>query len=536
VLIEEISLSLDEGFVVFTGETGAGKSLLVKAIKLVLGEKASPEFIAPGEDSAEVEAVLWGGELLKKRLSEVGKEPEEEVHIKRIITPKRHRLYINGSPATLRELNFLTRDLVLLTSQHEYYSLFSREAQLKLLDGFLGLKNLLKKYKNAFKRWKELRQAFKEKEKELKELSKKRDFLEFQLKELKDASPSPEEEKELLAKREKLKNLVLLKELSSELINSLEGAEENLRKSQKIFEKLEEVEEQFKGLASKFEEYFYEVKEAKRDVESFFYDLPADDSELDEVEARLARYERLKKKYETDTEGLVNLMKELEDKLKSVDLGEESLVNLKKELSLVESELCRIAKELSKLRKEGAKKLEEELKRELLELGLEKSSLIVEVKERNLTSEDAFDEFGINEVRFMFVSNPGSEPKPLEKVASGGELSRIFLACKTVLKGESFPSAFIFDEVDTGIGGITAKKVAKKLKKLSENAQVVCITHLPQIAALADIHFVVEKSSSEGKTTTTIKKVEGSDRLKEIARMLGEPGNISLAKEFLNSL
>ena len=530
VIIEEVNLSLEEGFNVFTGETGAGKSLLVQAIKLILGEKASPTLIKPGEKEAEVSAILWGGETLAKRLESLGHEPEEEIHIKRIISQKRQRTYLNGSPITLKELSLITKDLIVLTSQHEFYSLLSSESQLNYLDTFLKLLPLRREVEALYE---ELKNIKKHAEKLLgtsESLEVKKDFLRYQINELEALNPSVEEESELNLQRERLKNLAFLKESLVSLVESLNVSEEHIARASHLLEKLKTFEPSFERIANTFSEFYYELKEALREAESKLMELPEDESQLDEIEARLAKYEKLKKKYGVaTTEELIEVWEKLKQELSEFESLEERLQELKQKEEKVKNEFLKKAKELSKKRKEEAKVLSDVITKELKDLGFEKSKFIVEV-----TPSKEPKETGIDEVKFLFAPNPGTPPRPLEKIASGGELSRVFLVCKSLLKGEE-GVCFVFDEVDTGIGGITAKKLGAKLKTISESGQVICITHLPQIAALADAHFVVEKHILGDKTLTTVKKLSDEERLKEIARMLGEPENLSLAKEFLSS-
>ncbi|WP_038055393.1 DNA repair protein RecN [Thermodesulfobacterium hydrogeniphilum] len=534
VLIEEAHLDLDNGFVVFTGETGAGKSLLVKAIKLLLGEKGGSNYIRPGAENGEIEALIWGGKELSKKLENIGYTPQEEIHVRRIISPKRQKTYVNGSPITLSELSYLTKDLIILTSQHEFYTLLHPEKQLEFLDQFLGLEPLLEKFKNLYNDYKNLLSQIKILEDKIAEAQLKKDFILFQINELEELNPDPEEENKLLKEREKLKNLSFLKENLHILISAFEENDNNLSQIISIFEKLSNFESGFKDYFSKIYSFYYEMKEIHRDLSSYLNQLPEDDTYLNEIEERLARYEKLKRKYKRDTHGLIELLKELKDEINLLDSGEEKYEKLKKKEEELKKELFDLAFQLSKKRVKGAPELQSLLKKELKDLGIEKAEFKIKVISKepaieNLTSS------GLEEVKFLFSPNPGIPLKPLEKIASGGELSRIFLACKSIMQDKTRAGTLIFDEVDTGIGGITAKKVAQKIKNLSKNYQILCITHLPQIAALADSHYVVEKKIEENKTQTKIEKVEGEDRLKEIARMLGDPDNLKLAKNFLQT-
>lgn len=534
VLIENIHLDLDKGFVVFTGETGAGKSLLIKAVKLLLGEKGGANYIRPGAKEGEIEAIIWGGEKLSQKLQEAGYTPQEEIHIRRIFSPNRQKIYINGSPVTLTELSKLTKDLILLTSQHEFYTLLSSEKQLEFLDHFLELTPYLKEYQELYYKYKSLVCQIKDLEEKITSSQLKKDFLLFQIREIEELKPDPEEEESLQKEREKLKNLSLLKEKTQFLLSNLEEIEKNFYQIVSSFESLSKIEHKFKDHYSKVFSMYYELKEIARDLFDYSSHLPEDDTALNEIEERLSKYEKLKRKYKKDTQGLIKLLEELKEEIGLLEVGEENYENLLKEEETLKKKLIESALKLSEERLKGIPKLQSLLKKELKDLGMEKADFKIELILREPKIEN-LGPLGLDEVTFLFSSNPGVPLKPLEKVASGGELSRIFLACKSILKEKTEAGSLIFDEVDVGIGGTTAKKIAQKLKDLSQNYQVLCVTHLPQIAVLADIHYVVEKEIKEKETKTKIKKVEGEERLKEIARMLGDPQNLELAKSFLEA-
>lgn len=534
VLIENIHLDLDKGFVVFTGETGAGKSLLIKAVKLLLGEKGGANYIRPGAKEGEIEAIIWGGEKLSQKLQEAGYTPQEEIHIRRIFSPNRQKIYMNGSPATLAELSKLTKDLILLTSQHEFYTLLSSEKQLEFLDHFLELTPYLKEYQELYYKYKSLVSQIKELEEKIASSQLKKDFLLFQIREIEELKPDPEEEENLQKEREKLKNLSLLKEKTQFLLSNLEEIEKNFYQIVSSFESLSKIEHKFKDHYSKVFSMYYELKEIARDLIDYSSHLPEDDTALNEIEERLSKYEKLKRKYKRDTQGLIKLLEELKEEISLLEVGEENYENLLKEEETLKKRLIESALKLSEERLKGIPKLQSLLKKELKDLGMEKADFKIELILREPKIEN-LGPLGLDEITFLFSSNPGVPLKPLEKVASGGELSRIFLACKSILKEKTEAGSLIFDEVDVGIGGTTAKKIAQKLKDLSQNYQVLCVTHLPQIAVLADIHYVVEKEIKEKETKTKIKKVEGEERLKEIARMLGDPQNLELAKSFLEA-
>jgi len=533
ITINSAHLTFDEGFTVFTGETGAGKSVLIKAIMLVLGERGGANFLPSKASSAEIEALIHGGDLLVKRLSEIGLKPEEEIHVRRIITPSRQRIYVNGSPVSLAELSFLTSGLIELTSQHEFYTLFDRKNQLTLYDSLLGLSSLVEEYQKLFERYKSLSRDISILEEKLREKALRKDYLEFQLKEIEELNPSPEEEAHLLSLRNRLRNLSAIKELALALQSTLDSVNTPLKQALNLLDRLASYEPNLYERKTTVESFYYELKDLEREVSRLYAELPEDSQSLDEVEARLAKYERLKKKYQVNAEGLLRLKDEIKRKLLTLETGEEELASLKEERERLLSQLFELAERLSIKRREKKKELEKRIEGELSRLGMMGARLVFELKRKNKLPEE-LTSFGLDELEILFQSNPGLPMKPLEKIASGGELSRIFLILKSLMPFVQ-ASTLIFDEVDAGVGGIIAQRVGEKLKALSEKHQVICITHLPQIAKLADHHFLVEKVQDEEEAQTVIKKLSPDERVKELARMLGEPEELILAKRLLKS-
>lgn len=527
VLIDEVHLHFDEGLTVFTGETGAGKSLLIKALKLLLGDKATPQFIRPTRESAEIEALFYVGEAFIEKLRAKGYPADEEIHIKRIISPQRQRCYLNGSPITLSELTTLTKDLLSLTSQHEHYSFFHKENQLRLIDDFLGLTPSVEEYQKLYLRFKELERELEELRERVTQAKLKRDYLLFQLQEIEDLNPDPEEEQNLLLLRDKLKNLTFLRDSLKALEGLFEATLDQLSQSMAILQKVIPFEPKF---ASRFESVqgcYYELREFLREIGSLSGSLPEDERGLEEVEARLAKYEKIKKKYRCDTEGLLKLRESLKRELSLSEDSEVELERYLQEKAALEEELLKRAQKISEERQRGLEKIKSRLREELKALALERADFEIELKRREALSSN-LRLTGLDEVEFLFSPNPGLPPRPLEKIASGGELSRLFLAFKSLERAFNPVETLIFDEVDTGIGGITALKVGEKLKELAKNNQVLCITHLPQIAKFADHHFVVEKLIGEKETLTRIRKLSEEERALELARMRGEDNLIPL--------
>ncbi len=538
VLIEEANLSLEEGFTVFSGETGAGKSLLIKALRALLGERGGSNFIKPGAPLAEISAVLRESEILPERLKEMGYQPEEEIHIRRIIQPQKQRCFLNGAPISLFELTQLTKDLIFLTSQHEYYSFLQRENQLKFLDALLGHSETMKKYQDLYKAYLELQRKLSELNKKISEALQRKDYLFFQISEIEELNPDPEEEEKLRVQRERLKNFQLFQELKMGLKQALEESKTNLSLAINYLSRLLPFEPNLKGREKVLQEFYYELSELEREIRSWEGDWPEDERDLDFIEARLAKYERLKRKYGRDALGLKKLKEDIKKELSLLETGEEELESLEREKEKIEKELLDLALVLSEQRKKGSKILVDLIKKELRELGMEKVEFEIQVNSKAPIPE-SLTSTGIDDIEFLFSSNPGIPLRPLEKVVSGGELSRIFLSLRSLQslkKVSSSQGVLIFDEIDTGIGGETAFKVGEKLKRLSQSFQIICITHLPQIACFADHHFLVEKDPRDQETLTFIRELKGEERLRELARMLGDKENLELAKNYLKSL
>ncbi|MFN4196910.1 MAG: hypothetical protein ACK4FM_02755, partial [Caldimicrobium sp.] len=364
------------------------------------------------------------------------------------------------------------------------------------------------------------------------EASLRKDYLLFQISEFEELKPDPKEEEELLKLRDRLKHLTQIKELIFLLKNSLNQAQDHLALSINYLQKLAHLEPTMIEREKSIQGLYYEIKELEREIQTLENSLPEDDRDLDEIESRLAKYERLKKKYRKSTEELILLKEELKRELSLVETGEEDLQKLTSQVEKIEKNLLELALHISEERKKGKGKVEELILKELHQLGMEKTLFEITIKRKEVLPSNLTN-LGLDEIEFLFSPNPGIPPRSIEKVASGGELSRIYLALRSLMKESQGVGTLIFDEVDTGIGGETAFKIGEKLKELSKEIQIICITHLPQIARLADHHFVVEKYLGENESRTIFRKVEGKERLQELARMLGDKNNTELALKFL---
>ncbi|QJA06695.1 DNA repair protein RecN [Thermosulfurimonas marina] len=520
LLIEEAHLSLGPGFTVLTGETGAGKSLLIKALRLVLGERGGPEYLRPGAKEAVVEALLASSKL-PKRLSSLGLEPAEEILVRRIITPERSRIFVNGAPVPLKMLARVTQGLVVLTGQHEFRALLSPEYRLRLLDAFAGTEDLRRRYREVFSHLRKLREERRRLEEECSRLARERDFLEFQIREIEEAGLCPGEDEELEREREVLRNLTRLKEGLSEGVRALSVAGRELSQALSALRGLARFEEGLSGLLARLEGAYYEVLEGERELQGRLTSLPEDDSRLEEVEARLARLQNLKRKYGSTVEEILETLVELKARRERLEGGEDRLADLVAEEGRLAEEALGLALELSSERIRAAAELSRRVTEELSGLAFTGAEFRVEVQREEVRPE-ALGPEGLDRVEFLVRTNPGTPERPLEKVASGGELSRIFLALKGALAERDRAACLIFDEVDSGVGGRAAVRVGEKLRELSQRDQVICITHLPQIARLADRHFVVEKEVLGAQAFTRVRELSGEEREREWLRMLGE--------------
>ncbi|MCS7200056.1 MAG: DNA repair protein RecN [Caldimicrobium sp.] len=530
ILIEHVHLEFNSGLTVFTGETGAGKSLLVKALNLLLGEKGGAQYIKPGKEVSEIEAIFSVNKALAKKLESMGYTPIEEIHLKRIISPQRQRCYFNGSPITLNELSLITRELISLTSQHEHYDFLNKERQLQLFDTYIGLSSTVSQYYSLYQEYKSLDKKLKELKENISKILLKRDFLLFQIREIEELNPQPEEEEGLLRQRERLRHLNFIREIIHNLELSSEEASIQLNNVLNLLQKILPFEPKLKERQQHIQELYYELKELNREIRGLLGDLPEDERGLEEVEARLAKYERIKKKYACSTLELLKLKERLKEELGLLDTSEEEVSQLEEKKAFLERTLMDMALKIREERLKGRLKLQEQIREQLMDLAMERAIFEVALREREALPQN-LTAFGLDEIEFLFSSNPGVPPRSLDKIVSGGELSRIFLAFKSLIYDSEGGPTLLFDEVDTGIGGLTALKVGEKLKALAEKTQVICITHLPQIARFADHHFVVEKKFLSDSTETIIRKLSKEERLQELARMLGETENIELASK-----
>jgi len=519
VLVESVDLSFSRGLNIITGETGAGKSLLVGAINLLIGTKVDWDLIS-GKDRAEITGIFETDEKTREILEEFGIETENEIIIRRVLSPgqRKSRAFVNMTPVTQQFLRELTSNLIDIHGQHEHQRLFDTTSHLEYLDKFadtMSLKDLVSK---KFREYQKLKAELEKEKKEVEEAEKARDFLEYQLRELEDADLKIGEEEELEERIKVLSNLETLRSGIQEAITILyeddESAYSRLTRVSAILRNLSEIDESLKIHEATLEEVLIKIDEVWRNLLDYAGKLESEPEELDRLMERLSLINRLKEKYRRDVPGLIKLYNETREKFNKLEIKDEYLKELEKKVKEKYNELLSIAEDLSNKRKSAARKFESLVLDELAELGMQNARFVVNFSEKEV------DETGIDQVEFLISTNPGEEVKPLRKVASGGELSRIMLALKTVLSEIDDIPTLIFDEIDVGIGGRIAEAVGKKLSSIARRRQVITITHLPQIAVYGEKHFVVQKKTLDHRTVTDVRELQGEERVKEIARML----------------
>jgi DNA repair protein RecN (Recombination protein N) len=543
VLIDELHLDFSQGFNVLTGETGAGKSIIVDALNLLLGQRARGDIIRPGSEEASVEAVFdqfdgRSAKRLEKRLRKYGLEPDPEgLFIKRTIKRDgRGRCYINSSPTQLKVLDKIGNLLVDVHGQHEHQSLLHGEVYIDLLDAFAGKEKEADELRDLFSRLREVEQEIENLEEAQRERRRQEDLLKFQIEEIEQAQLTPGEEEPLEQERLLLKHSGQLAE-NAQVVQGLlvEGLEERppvldgLSEVQRRIEEMAEVDSRLEGLSRDLSASLIQIEEIGREVASYSTEIESNPQRLEEVEDRLHMLKRLKSKYGATLEDVLQYLEDTSKHVAELEGADETLAKLNNQRLDLAREFIQDALALSQERQKAAVRLSRAVTRELKDLGLEEGQFMVQV---DAVGESGFtiqmegksyraSSHGIDRVEFLVRTNPGQDAGPLRQIASGGELSRMALAIKTVLGKVDRVATLFFDEIDTGIGGNIAEVVAAKFQQVAQDRQIICITHLPQIAGKADRNFRVSKLSDGEQTQTQVNHLEGEQLVREIARMLG---------------
>lgn len=521
-IIDDISINFGDGLNIITGETGTGKSLIVDAINVILGDRFTAGHAKfPGKE-AVVEALFEippdgrvAGNLEKSGIA----CPGAELVVRRVLTEKgKNRIYVNGSIVTLGVLSEATEGLVNMFGQHEHQNLLKKNNYINYLDDFSQLRHELSEYRTAYAELAELGGKIEALEKKRLEGAEKRDYLRFQVEEIDNVSPASDEDSRLEEERTRLENsekfssslrsaTEFLYEGEGSAVGSLKQAASRLEEVSGLDSSLGKLRDRIGSLLIETEDVFYGLGEFAGKVEH-------NPARLEEVISRLEDIKKLKRKHGGSIGEILEKRRRMESELGEIDNSDELLAELEKKRDSLCGEVLRAARSISSARKAGAGRLEELFAGEAESVGLKNSRFEIDFGEKEISPD------GLDKVDFLFSANPGQKPRPVTKVASGGELSRIMLALRSFVSAGDPGSILIFDEVDAGIGGVVAETIGKKIKGLSAESQVVCITHLPQVAKFADTHLLVAKSFGEGETEVSVDVLSGRRRVEEISRML----------------
>jgi DNA repair protein RecN (Recombination protein N) len=523
-LVEELEWQMSPGFIAVTGETGAGKSIIIGALQLLLGERADKSLIRTGADLCTVEAVFTGNDLQKLNLQlvEAGVEPcENDLIIKRSFSATGGtRQFINGSPTTLSILKNLGDDLVDLHGPHDHQSLLSPEKQLSLLDSFARAKERLDEYRKQYRQLQTLltehaalNTAETAREQEL-------DLLRHQTNEIRSANLVAEEEQEIEQRYKLASSSKRLIELASAVANKLSEADDSvlsqLAETQRLLRELEKIDSSIAQFSSSHAATMVELSEISRALSTYAEKLDLDPEQLAALEQRVSLFETLKRKYGGSIVDVIAFGERAAERMRKIEGRDAELERLAKEIENVRAQMNRVGEALRKLRVKAAPKLSDTIRRNLRDLGFRQSEF-----EAKLTALDEPRSNGFDSVELLFSPNPGEPLKPFRAIASSGEISRLMLAIKSALAAHDAIPLLVFDEIDTNVGGEIAHAVGAKMQTLGRDHQVICITHLPQVAATASSHFVVTKEVVHGHTFSDLHEVSGKARREEIARMLG---------------
>ena len=524
-LIQELSVEFGAGFNILSGETGAGKSILIDTIDYVLGGKFSKELIRYGEDKTYVEAIFdMENDEIYTLLNDLNIENDELLVVSRETTISgKSIIKVNGKTIVLSQLKKIREKLLDIHGQHQNQSLLSKGTHILYLDEYNSenISPLLEQFEIFKNRYSEIEDKINEL-KGNEDREKLLDYIKFQIEDIEKAKLKPGEEEDL---REQYNILANAEKISSSLINSYNYLNNNpqgnsvLELLSKVISELSHSEmhlEKIKDKRVQVEEAYYLLEESTRDIRDIANEIYYDENELAAINERIYEISLYKKKYGDSIDEILKFLEKLKNQYDEFINSEEIILKLKKELSVIEKEMKDIGLKLHEFRCMSAKDLEVRIKEELSYVGLEKAIINIDV---NL-SEEA-NSRGYDDVQFLISANPGEPLKPLEKVLSGGELSRIMLALKCVFVDKDKIPTLIFDEIDTGISGAIGKRVGEKMYQVSIKHQVLCITHLPQIAALSDNHYFVSKKVENGKTFTQIRMLNEEDKVCEIAKMIG---------------
>lgn len=521
-IIDNLSINLENGFNVLTGETGAGKTLIIDSLGIICGNRFSKEMIRKGEEYSYVEASIY--------MPENPTSIDGNIIVSReIYTNGRNSCKINGRLVTVSELKGFMKQIIDIHGQNDNQTIMDKTSHIGYLDSFIGEKilNIKKEYRELFKRYNEIKLELKNNYGDDKEKQRKLDLLRYQLKEIENVNLKVGEDEKLEEQRKIIMN-------SEKIVENLEIADSTLSEQAidginsaiRALEKIENIDETYSSKLSELKNIYYDIQELNRDISQMKEDVYFNEEERNELEERLDLIYSLKRKYGNSIEEILKYEEQIENEIYEIENLDEINNKLKQELSKIEEKMSTLANKMNQIRNECAKELSNKINKELSDLEMPNAKFNVKI---DFNTENEFNKNGLDIVEFMIATNIGEEEKSLIKIASGGEMSRIMLGIKSVLADVDKVPVLIFDEIDTGISGKAAKAVSIKMKNIARKHQILCVTHLATIAAKGDYNYYISKEVENDKTRTKIERLNEEETIKEIARIAsGDVNEISI--------
>lgn len=524
-VIEKASINFKNGLNILTGETGAGKSIVIDSINAVLGERTSKEIVRDGTSAAKITAFFENiSSYALSVLSQIGVEAEDDntLLISRTITcDGRSSCRVNGQPITVSMLKTLSRELITICGQHDSQHLLQKETHLSYIDFLANTQAQLEEYKIIYDKLRQIQKELSQLKQNAQDMTQRLDFLQYQINEIENAKITIGEKEQLLEDKKKILNKEKMQQALfgvQSIINgdeSTSGIISSLYALSRHLAQLGQFNEKFSSYEETIDNFKYEIEDCLDAVSQEISSLDENEADINAIEERLDILYRLSRKYGEREEDILAFYERICQEYESIESSDEKQAQLEQQLEKYKAQLLEKAEEISAIRKKTAKKFEKAVMNELNYLDMPSAVFEVSFAQCKPTA------VGIDDVEFIISANAGQTPKSLSKIASGGELSRIMLAIKCVLSECESCDTMIFDEIDTGVSGRAAHKIAYKLKQVSSLRQVICVTHLAQIAAASDNHFLIEKHHTEGKTSTNVRRLECDEKIEEIARIIG---------------
>lgn len=522
-VIEHAIIDFERGLNILTGETGAGKSIIIDSLNLILGNRASKEIVRSGEINAKVEALFDIDKNIKTILSEYGIDADDELLISREVNVDgKNSIRINGNLSTLSILKEIGKELINIHGQNDNQDLLNPDKHIKLLDRYAKNNELLSEYKKEFKEAQNINNRINELTIDTYEKERKLSLLTYEIETIENVGLKEGEYEELLDKRKKIANSKKISDNLSKAYDLIKkgyngpSCEELLSDSLKTVGEITSFDNELSKIYDKLNDVYYNLYDISDSLRDYMSSFMFDEREIEETEKRIDEINDLRRRFGTDYQSIISYYEKITKEVKEINLTDENLKKLNEELTLKKKNLADLSSKLTSKRTVAGKKLEKEVMMHLAELNMKNS--VFEVK---ITKEDKFAKDGVDKVEFLISANVGMEAGKLAKIASGGELSRVMLGINCALLDTFSVPTMIYDEIDTGVSGRAAQKIAEKLYFVSKNHQVLCVTHLAQIASMADAHYLIEKNVIDNSTKTKVIKMNENEKVNEIARIIG---------------